>query len=405
MNYILMILKFSLVLVTLSQTAKSQSVSPEEMICREAFKEASIQKKKKPKIKLAHIWSVYFKPAKMVSINLQESKSTTSEKTDTNRIAFINLQDESFTKIDRQEEKEIKSQQKEFKRIIESINLKGIIKSSGSEVSCVNSLKASPVIQKYLQDIEVLAQKKTNLIAKKRRYNEYKMFLKYENYLTNQGWVIHKNENMNEISQIIKSWGRSSVLFIGHATAEGVLIDSEGNSFPSTFFKNLGNYLNNLILYNCSTIETAKFYSLSSVKTLVHLSQPSALFSEMLDQKVPIRALRSLSNVSLLKSIESNVNECSIMTDRILDSSLKANVGVYINQVFIGPLGPKNDFDCSLLKNLNTVEIYSNTKKTYIGALGLGILSLVTPEGVSTIPLKEVISGLTKNHIVTKGNF
>jgi len=342
-----------------------------------------------------------FKPASLVDIQKIENNLQSKVKAEGVKLAFLTTE---MTHLNEQENEALSTYNVELKDIRKNLKKLGFqkkIRSISSKESCINYIENDKAILEKLQELQNLVEVNFSLITK---YEEEKVTYEIEakeNFLIRNNWIIIKEKNLNEIHSLIRKNNPSAVLLLSHSSSNGKLFDHKLNQFPKGFFQSLKGHMDNLIVYSCYSEEVLKQYELLEISKNMNIFYPEAKkrMKQFIGKKTPIIALKSIKNLKLYSTRDTQKKEECLLSFK---NRTPLEFGIFLNGVYLSSGSDEIEFDCSLLKETNQIEIYSTVESNFEGKLDI---KEVTLNSFYEIPLEEFHTSSTNRHIVTKGTF
>ena len=342
------------------------------------------------------LYKFVFRPSSLVSIQkLETNTEEINEEVSRTVIDFIN--DVSLSREEKNRLNGLKREVKKAKAKLKKLGFHQMLKDAGSIEECTIAFQVAGIrdpldtIQKIASDYQELSEKESASQLFKLSRKKLKIFIK-------KGWKIIRPSSFNEAHTYIRDNPERAVLFLAHATPDGMLIDPSGKALPSGFFRNLS--INSLIVYSCYTEEVMKHYGFRHLRNIKNYYYPlphPSWVKVVGNGKIPVEGLTAVLKLQLRKSPASlSEGECILLTEKN-----NSSMGVFLNKVYVGQLREEVSFSCSLLKTGNLLEIYNVTNLPFTEDLKLESIHL----NGTTIFLKTYISPINNKHIVTKGEF
>lgn len=394
-------MKFTIcILLFIISKAASASVSKE--FCSQYFYEkdshASEMTSEESITALSFFWKLLVRPSSMVTINKISDSVRWGQEQGGKRLAFLNLPSMTITKVEKNGLRQLQKTRDGLLKDLEKTGIFADLNQLKDQDECPRIIESHPKLLERLEQIKNESLRYYELVRKKKEVEAYLLLENKKRFLKKNGWVIVSNKNFNQIHNSIMQEKPESLLFIGHSTSEGKLIDFDGNIIPKNFFLNFSQLVSNLIVFNCYSNKVNEYYSLDGSGMQVFYAEPVASLRSILGESTPMNSLKIIKDLKFLKKelVESN---CTFETvEKVSDD----NLGVYLNNFYIGALVPHVSFPCNYLKDENIIEIYSNVKKTHMGTLGLYSGSLKVKNNSFPFTIEEYISSFSYRHIVSK---
>src|SRR5690606_6562803 len=325
-----------------------------ESFCQEVTK-SHVEKKHSLTNSGKFLAKFLFAPSSLVTINKVSSKlPTLPQKEERIKFAFLLLPQTNLTPDEKQELRAIQKEQiairKKFKRKFHS------------ERECLSFIKDQN-LKTGLLNLNDLAPRFLELKQKEIEEISYKEQSSKKKYLRKKGWRVFDNLSLLEIHTLISKERPNDILFVTHASQEGKVYDSSKNPFPKMFFSQL--IVDNLILYSCYGEESLEYYSFGDFNLFT--ASPTDFAEQFLSEAVPLQSLKSISKIKL-SSIKRPLQKQCLLE---LPLSHSDRLGIFLNGFFLGALAQEISFPCSILKEQNSLEIYSVLKERHMGETGL----------------------------------
>lgn len=369
-------------------TAQAGSI---ESFCSEVTK--SRPEKSSPKGVGKFLLKFIFSPESLVEV--QTVSSLLPQKTQPNRVklAFLSLPKVELSRKEKEELKTLKNKRKlSLKDLKKRSFYKSLAKTSNQE-ECLSFLKDNNFTT-TLKELDKIAPRYLELKQIEADDYAFKTQSKKRSFLRKDGWKIFENKNLNEIFSIVQELKPNDLLLIGHASNDGKTYDAFKNAFPKNYFENLG--IDNLILYSCYSEESVDYYSFG--KYNIFTTSPTSFAEQFLDDSIPLNSLKVIKSIELKSLMRPRTEICSFELPVKETSTL---LSINLNKSFIGAVAKKVNFPCSLLKETNSVEIFSTLNERHFGSIEINTLYFNN----NAIHLNEFITTKNNRHIVSRGTF
>ena len=368
--------------------------------CHAYFEQENAQEltSKKPKA-FKFLLKFLFHPSSLVEIEaLKEAKlDEFAEKKGQTKILFNLLSDTEMTNSQKKELKRLSQIVKQNKKEIKNERLYENLKLLSNEEECISYIEI-PHVLALIEKFENDYKKYQPFKEKEDKAKEAKLIKKKTKKFIKKGWKVFSSLNINQIhNEMIKNPG-ATVLMVGHATERGEVVDHKLNILPASFFVNTE--IENLIIYTCYPDEVASFYQVLANKNIINYYLPRlnrVTEGIMSATQTPMNSIQSVLEIPFRSHyISYPEKKCSLFFNQTHEA-----LAVFLNKTYLGSLKKEILFDCALLKERNSLEVYALSKEGVKGSLGLSLL-LNHREQIQT---SEFVSRVTGKHIVTKAQF
>lgn len=261
------------------------------------------------------------------------------------------------------------------------------------------------IVQDYIEQDQV-NQKKIKALTEIQMNTVLRKKLKV---FERKGWTVQFMTDLFEMYEILNSSKNiSQVMLIMHSDENGKVYDAKMNAFPKGAFSNLPASIKKFMIFSCHGEKVVEFYNLKNKTSEFDYYYPTVDSSakSFYETKVPLVAIKGM-----LKAAKQGVTlnlvakrSCKLEIEAALPG---ANLVIALNDEFIGTFKKQShqklNFDCNKLNNtFNRVNVYHLGTTQRISP-AVKSMTISTSQETRTLKIKEHLSQINNQHILTNG--